>query len=105
MNAPDTRERSASGIVPALIVPAMMSSSINPIPDRNSEPNRNARTSQRGPPAAGMRISGAGKRKQPATNAGPMPNRRATRAVTNEPQGGPNDPDPRPVTSVPGPPP
>ena len=45
---------------PALIVPAMMSSSIRPKPERNSAANRHAITSQCGPPAIGTRIERRG---------------------------------------------
>src|SRR5439155_641926 len=50
MNAPETRERSGGGTVPALIVPAMMSSSIRPTPDVNSATKRHVSTTQCGPP-------------------------------------------------------
>ena len=57
---------------------------------------------QCGPPAAGMRISGAGKRKQPAMNVGPTPMRREIRAVTNEPESVPIDAAPSTMPSVAG---
>src|SRR5919197_4168195 len=61
MKAPETRERSAGGTVPALMVAAMMSSSMSPRPERNSATKRKPSTSQCGPPAAGTSTSGAGK--------------------------------------------
>ena len=102
MNAPETRERSACGIRPALIVPAMMSSSISPIPEQNSATKRQPSTSQYGPPAAGTRINGAGKRKQPSTKVRPTPSRRAIRAVMNEPPSVPTEPAPSTSPSVAG---
>src|SRR5262249_46831993 len=96
MNAPDTRERSGGGTMPALIVPAMMSSSISPTPEISSAAKRHVTTTQCGPPAAGTRMSGAGKRKQPSTNVGPMPKRREMRPATNDPPGVPTAPTPTP---------
>ena len=75
---------------------------MRPKPDRSSAANSIATTSQCGPPAAGTRMSGAGKRKQPIRNAGPTPIRREMRAVTTEPKSVPIDATPSTTPSVPG---
>ena len=104
MNAPETRERSGAGTRAALIVPAMMSSSIRPTPGDelggeeagDHEPLRPAgerdEDQRRGEEEAAERRT-----------CGPMPIRRAIRAVTNEPPSVPTDAAPSTMPSVAGP--
>ena len=56
-----------------------MSSTITPSPEPNSARKRHASTTVFGPPASGTSTSGAGNRKHPIANAGPIPIRSATR--------------------------
>jgi hypothetical protein len=102
MYAPATRARSRSGISAVLIEPPTMSRIITPKPERNSAAKSIGSTTHCDPCASGTSSSGAGKRKQLITNAGPTPSRRLIRPVRIEPINPPMAPAPRTSPSTPG---
>src|SRR2546430_15933706 len=102
MYAPDTRERSRPGTSAEMIEPPVMSRSMTPKPERNSDRKRQPSTTQRGPPASGTSTSGAGQITQPAMNAGPTPIHLVIRPVTTEPSTPPDRCDAEHETEHPG---
>ena len=101
--APQTRERSSSGITAACTEPRPTSRIITPTPEPNSAVVSSAIETAGGPEASGTRISGSGARMKERISALPSPIRAFNRLAQAEPMMLPSAPTPRAMPIAPEP--